>query len=325
LLKRLLALLSTRARRIGALAARTAARLERAEGGPRLERVRTIAARCAEAQRRLRELRAADIFAEVGPLPAFRGPTPLLQRDPAYREVYRTWLALHRTPLATVDSPLFDIPIADLPHLYEGWCALQVAHALLDLGGQLVAQRLVTASHPEDAPPDDLDLAVALVDQAPLLRIRLADTLLTLRYQPRYRPARPTTNDQRPTTGGGDRDSSFVVRRSPFVSLDRHTRVPDLAVEVERAGESPRVLLLDAKYRLDAEGGVPQDALADAYAYLGAVGWRGTRATIGALLLYPGRGTPERYPSGVGALPLLPGAADDLPRLLADWLDLPRV
>ena len=85
------------------------------------------------------------------------------------------------------------------------------------------------------------------------------------------------------------------------------------------------VLLLDAKYRLDAEGrGVPQDALADAYAYLGAIGCRGERATIGALLLYPGAGAAELYPSGVGALPLLPGRTSELETVLADLLDLPR-
>lgn len=305
LLKRLIALLSGRARRIGALAERTAARIERAEGaGARLERTRRIAAGCAEALRRLRELGAAPLLAEVGPLPAFRGPTPLLQRDPAYREVYRTWLALHRSPLITLDTPLFDIPIADLPRLYESWCALQTVQALLELGGAVVGQGIVAAARPDDALPDELDLAVTLAEDRPLLRVQLGDAALTLRYQPRYRP----------------HTAASARRSTPFRSLDRHTRIPDLAIEIERPGAPPQVLVLDAKYRLDAEGGVPQDALADAYAYLGAIGAGGGRAAIGAALLFPGSGAPERYPSGAGAIPLLPGAGSCLPQVIRDWL-----
>jgi large subunit ribosomal protein MRP49 len=99
--------------------------------------------------------------------------------------------------------------------------------------------------------------------------------------------------------------------------------VPDLAIEVRRNGEPPLVLLLDAKYRLDADGrGVPQDALADAYAYYGAIGSAGQRATLGALLLYPGTGTPERYASGVGTIPLLPGRQETLAQQLIGWLGL---
>jgi large subunit ribosomal protein MRP49 len=99
--------------------------------------------------------------------------------------------------------------------------------------------------------------------------------------------------------------------------------VPDLAIEVRGPAAPPQVLLLDAKYRLDAEGrGVPQDALADAYTYQGAIGYAGARATIGALLLYPGTGAPELYPSGVGAIPLLPERSEILESALVAALDL---
>ena len=70
--------------------------------------------------------------------------------------------------------------------------------------------------------------------------------------------------------------------------------------------------------------GVPQDALADAYTYFGAIGSAGRRATLGALLLYPGVGAPERYASGVGAIPLLPGRTAALAKQLAEWLGLAR-
>jgi len=51
-------------------------------------------------------------------------------------------------------------------------------------------------------------------------------------------------------------------------------------------------------------------------------GCAGSPATLGALLLYPGAGAPERYASGVGAIPLLPGRTAALARQLADWLSL---
>jgi hypothetical protein len=325
LLKHLLALLQRRARFVHRLAERESSRLAANESftGPSTRRLRAeqIAAGSALAARSLRELHTLPFLAQVRPLPSFRGATPLLQRDPAYREVYRMWQALRQHPYIAFDSPLFSIPIADLPYLYESWCAIQVAGALLALGGTIREQRLVEPRQPAGA-EDELEYAVALADQAPLLLIERGELTLTLRYQPHYRPAR--TKSQEARTDQNNAGSRFsVLGSSTLSSLDRHTRVPDLSIEVRRAGEPPRALLLDAKYRLDADGrGVPQDALADAYTYYGAIGAAGRRATLGALLLYPGTGAAERYPSGVGSIPLLPGRTAALADELAAWLGL---
>jgi large subunit ribosomal protein MRP49 len=300
LLKHLLTLLLRRARFIGELATRELARLEANEhaiGSARRQRVSAIAAGCADVTRRLYDLRSLPFLAEVQPLSAFRGATTLLRRDAAYAEVYRMWMEQRQQPFVAFDSPLFYLPIADLPHLYEIWCAIQVARALLTLGGIVREQRLVERRAAEDA-QDELDFAVNLVEQVPLLVVEYGAWTLTLRYQPRYRPLGSSAS---PRLG----------------SLDRHIRIPDLAIEARHPAAPLRVLLLDAKYRLDAEGrSVPQDALADAYTYLGAIGASGARATLGALLLYPGLGTPELYPSGVGAVPLLPERASALANVL---------
>jgi large subunit ribosomal protein MRP49 len=329
LLKHLLGLLLRRARFVGALAQREAVRLAANEAftGPSMRRLRAeqIADGSADAARALRELRALPFLSEVQALPSFRGATPLLQRDPAYREVYHMWQALRQDPYVAFDSPLFAIPIADLPHLYESWCAIQVARALLDLGGLVRQQRLVEQRRLESA-EDHLEYAVALAEQAPLLVIEHGELALTLRYQPHYRPL---TKDQRPKSSDHSGNDPWPLAVGPssakLGSLDRHTRVPDLAIEIRRESQPPRVLLLDAKYRLDADGrGVPQDALADAYAYFGAIGCAGKRATLGALLLYPGTGAPERYASGVGTIPLLPGRTAALAQQLGAWLGLPE-
>ena len=260
------------------------------------ERSRTI-------MQRLGTLQALPFLADVGALTAWHGPNHVLQRDPDYRQVYHSWQDLRRCPLITVESPLFHIPLHALPQLYEYWCAVQVAQALLDLPDMVVqAQRLLQAQHLVDAELSNRPYNFTLVEDNPLLTLTWQGLTLHLRYQPRYRPA-PRGQHTAPDT--------------ELCALDRHTRVPDLALEVEQDGQPPCVLVFDAKYRLDASGGVPADALADAYSYLGSIGLgSGARATRTALLLYPGQGAAEHYPSGVGALPLLPGATT----VLGTWL-----
>ncbi|HEU4329241.1 MAG TPA: DUF2357 domain-containing protein [Roseiflexaceae bacterium] len=327
LLKHVLGLLWRRARFISGLAEREAARLawnEEQAGvtSPRLARARAILAGCETAARLLRELRALPLLAQVRPLPGLRPPTPLLQRDPHYREIQRMWQALRQHPFVAFDSPLFSIPIGDLPRLYEIWCALQTVQAMLALGGAVREQHLVAARPPDDE--GELLTTVALPEDAPLLVLERDGHTLALRYQPRYRPRKePRKENQEPGSGeakAGADSSKLNTQNSKLASLDRHTRVPDLAIEV-RSGAGLRVLVLDAKYRLDADGrGVPQDALSDAYAYLGAIGAGSARAVSHALLLYPGTAPAELYPSGTGAIPLLPGRTDELPALLQKLL-----
>jgi PD-(D/E)XK nuclease superfamily/Domain of unknown function (DUF2357) len=244
--------------------------------------------RVAVAGTRLRSLRATPLFAEVAALSQFVGPTARLQRDPDYRAVYRMWQHLRRRPLIQWDAATMQIPIQDLPRLYERWCAARVCVTLLQLPGL----RLETQ---EVARQDERDWVLRLAEGGVLLAlVSPAGERLTLRYQARYTP------------------SGAELR-----SLDRHTRVPDLALEIAPTSGPTRVIVLDAKYRLDASGGVPQDALADAYSYLGSIGVAdGARAVLCVALLYPGRGEGEIYPSGVAALPLLPGDDGEL----EDWL-----
>ncbi len=273
--------------RILALLVRRAAQLEALPGLPDAARQRAAAVGT-----KLRGLRAAPPFAEVGTLSQFLGPTARLQRDPDYRAVYRMWQQLRRRPLIQWDAPTLQIPIQDLPRIYERWCAARVALALLRLPGlHLESQQIAR----QDDPADDLAWGVYLAEGRALLTLEgPAGARLTLRYQARYTPG-----------GAGLR------------SLDRHTRVPDLALEITPVGGPTRVIVLDAKYRLDASGGVPEDALADAYSYLGSIGAAdGVRAVTAVALLYPGRGAAEIYPSGASALPLLPGDDGDL----ALWL-----
>ncbi len=250
---------------------------------PRAIRLAALAERCLEVLRRVRRLLAAPALRRLPQLAGRVRLTPRIRRDARLRTIYAMWLGLRRQPLIGPDETLMIIPIEDMPRLYESWCALRTAQALLAFAPDVLEQQMVTFSAAR--------CAVGLSEGRPLLVVRRGELTLTLRYQPRYRPL-----------GGA---------RGRLGSLDDHTRVPDLAIEWDDAAGARRALLLDAKYRLAADGdGVPEDALADGYAYLGALGYDGARAAASCLLLYPGRGQTRMYASGVGAVPLLPGGAD---------------
>ncbi|NJN15864.1 MAG: DUF2357 domain-containing protein [Oscillochloris sp.] len=231
--------------------------------------------RLAEIQSRLRELRRLPFLAEVPPLETFRGPTVRLQREPDWRTVYRAWQELRRRSQISWELPSAQLGVTDLPRLYERWCALQVCLALLKLPGwELEAQALAAV----DA--GGFEWRLELRDRGPLLRLNGEAGGLQLHYQARYRPPGAHTD--------------------PLIALDRHIRVPDLTIEWRRPKLPPCLLILDAKYRLDVRGGVPADAMADAYSYLGGIGnSAGERAVLGVALLYPGaaqqRSTPAAW------------------------------
>jgi large subunit ribosomal protein MRP49 len=251
----------------------------------------TLAARSQELARRLNHLRRLPFLAEVQSRAAFRGSSHVLSRDPRYRQVYRLWQEVRQTPFFSVESPLFQVPVHDMPRLYEYWCAIQAAQALLALpGATLREQQLCTP-----AAADQPGWSLALPSNTPLLVLDWQAARLRLRYQPRYAPPAPA---QRQTTG--------TAPASPL-SLDSHTHIPDLTIECERPGQPCTLLVLDAKYRLDAQGSLPAAALADAYTYLGSIGLPGgSRAVQRVVLLYPAAAEAEHYASGVSLVPLLP-------------------
>jgi hypothetical protein len=311
LLKQLLHELYQRARRINEFAGREAATSRAGSMRPAGVALHEIADQSRAVTRRLQELRALPFLAEVGSLTSFHGPSQVMQRNPAYRQVYRFWQDLRRQPFLAVESPLFQIPLHELPHLYECWCAVQLVAALLELPGVRVeAQSLVSSPDVPGNPSRSIRAAssslyqLTLTEEQPLLLLAWRGMPLRLRYQPRYRPAAARRTQHTMAAG--------------LISLDRHTRIPDFVLELEQPDGAPAIAVLDAKYRLDAGGGVPEDALADAYSYLGSIGTpSGERVARAAMLLYPGTGSAEQYAGGVGAIPLLPGAT----AALQTWLE----
>jgi large subunit ribosomal protein MRP49 len=258
--------------------------------------------RCAGALRSLRQSLALPFLAGVSALHGLSGPSHLMRHEPRYRRLYELYRQLRAVPFIALDSPMLWLPIQELPLLYEQWCALQVVKALLPLG-TIVTQELVARADQTSGHALSSRWTLRLSQQAPLLTLQCADgTTLTAYYQRRYQPQ--------------SRSSTMLGALDPFV------RIPDLAIERTRAGESPQVLIFDAKYRVASDGSVPQDALDDAYAYRSAIGVAGARKTLGAFLLFPGS-RPLATVDHVGALPCLPDASADLAVLLRRLLDLP--
>jgi hypothetical protein len=250
--------------------------------------------RCGLALRSLRQSLALPLLAAVGPLHALPGPTHLMRREPRYRRLYELYRQLRAVPFIALDSPTLWLPIQELPLLYEQWCALQTIKALLPLG-KVVEQALVTREA-ESADPLHSRWTLRLRQNQPLLVVERDDgSRLAAFYQRRYQPQPPA--------------SSRLGALDPFV------RIPDIAIETSGGALPTQVLIFDAKYRVASDGSVPQDALDDAYAYRSAIGVAGARATLGAFLLFPGA-LPLTTADQVGALPLLPDAADDLAGLL---------
>ncbi len=231
---------------------------------------------------RLRALRvqlpqpARPAVALSGGMPALAGE----RRLRAYYPLLRRQAGVGWTP------DLFAIPVREVARLYELWCVIQVAMALLALADW----------HAQTQALIDHDAALRIEPDQPVLTLtRATGDTLTLRYQPRYAPA-----------------------GQPFASLDSRVRIPDIGLEVIMPGQPPRLIALDAKYRADG-GELPASAIDEGYSYLAGIGRSdGQRAVIGLALLFPGAGPVTTYASGLTLLPLWPDADQQQLRL---WLE----
>lgn len=248
--------------------------------------------------RRLTRYRAADFLEGVPAGVVWRGPSERMRRNPHYRRIAQLWRLVHERPFVAVHSPAFALPLNDIPTLYEQWCLLEVARVLPSCG-TIVDQDLLRHEGATEPDGGAMNWHVRIGENRPLLRIARSDGKhLALWYRRRYKP----------DEGHGER----------LGSLDPFLRVPDIVIEVTGAGAVPAVLVFDAKYRVSPAGGIPEDALADAYTYHQALGYGGQQVSRGAFLLFPGE---AGFVAGdVGAVALVPGRTAGLWALLTQRL-----
>jgi hypothetical protein len=269
---------------VGARARRLQARLARAGR-------QTLADELAELTRTLGAARrSAEFLDEVSPPRVL--PTKLtivLLRRPAYRAALEGLLEFRRTVSVRLEDPALDAPLENLPSLYETWGTLHLIKALSEVAARLgwdVEERIVRRDS------SGLYLHVLGSGRAALIaRNRLLGTTVKLVPQRTYHrngtPLRSVSYEQR----------------------------PDIALEIEREGQPPRVLVFDPKYKLDSEelegeitDGRPKKVDIDKmHAYRDAI--RDTaneHAVEFAAIIYPGAAT-ERFGAGLEALAARPG------------------
>lgn len=179
------------------------------------------AARCRRLARRIAQLASAAPFAEAGEALPRLMLSALFRNDPAYRRFYRLWQDMH-LGIAAVFGTFLSLPLARTFELYELWCFL----------------RLVRAGA-EEFGPTGLDVRDLFISDA-AGGLTLAAGAVTvpvgsgwrLCFQKHYR--------------------EFWIEPDGRGSYSR-TMTPDVvAVHGPIAGgETGRLIVLDAKYRID--------------------------------------------------------------------------
>jgi hypothetical protein len=265
---------------------------------PPTARRRRVLADLTDAEHRLGRLLRLTPLAEASPGPP-PTPTPRLLAAPAYAEAYAACRALDLS-LTVADGP---VPHAtkDLWALYEMWCYLTVVRRVAaHLDRPVPAPAFFRAEH----------RGVRFLlrrGRRHAVTLRRGDLRATVTYNPRFASR-----------------SALLAQR------------PDLLLTVKRRG-AVRRFVLDAKYRRDDSAryvrrygapGPPEEALGDLHRYRDAiVEAAGGRSVEEAVALYPYCPTEaEAFTGrrlwtsiqriGVGAIPLVPGAADWLDRWL---------
>lgn len=243
---------------------------------------------------RLQRARTNALLVDVEPIRAWKGPTELMRRDRRYRAVAQAWQMLWQRPFVAVESPAYELPVDDLPALYERWCVLEVARALMGLGEPL-DQQLFAAPTRTTHGIGPATWSVRLAEDRPLVRRRGSDGAeWRLWYHRRFAPN--------------------VGQGAQLGSLDPFLRVPDIVIEIVRPPSPPRLLIFDAKYRLTAAGNLSEEVLESAYAYHGGLGYAGIPASVGTYVLFPGG---EGFAAGgVGAVPMIPGEPSSLQSII---------
>lgn len=213
--------------------------LGRAASGDDSERQATAAAwsrRCVALARRVGALCDLQPFAEAAQAPARLTLTSLFRNAPDYRRFYRLWQDLN-LGVAAVFGDFLDLPLARTFELYELWCFLRLVRAAAEEWGadDLSAASLFTAT-----PAGTLTIASGAVT------VPVGDGW-KLCFQKRYR--------------------EFWNEADGRGSYSR-IMTPDVVAWRETSGVPGRLIVLDAKYRI--EQGL-NDALSSIHTYRDAL------------------------------------------------------
>ncbi len=170
--------------------------------------------------RRLNDVAAAGFMAEVGEAPALLRTSSLFRSDPVYQRFYRLWQDMN-LGLAALFGDFLQMPLARTYELYELWCFLRLLRAAVEEYGAT-----------------GLDLSNLFLGEAGG-GVTIAAGAITVPI-------------------GGDRVLCFQRQYSQYWVEDSRegsfsrTMVPDVVLAgTNLGGPERRVIVLDAKYRID--------------------------------------------------------------------------
>ncbi|EJC71107.1 hypothetical protein Rleg5DRAFT_6939 [Rhizobium leguminosarum bv. viciae WSM1455] len=194
------------------------------------------AKRCRRLSRRISNLCTAAPFAEAGDAPARLVLSALFRNDPSYRRFYRLWQDMN-LGIAAVFGEFLNLPLARTFELYELWCFLRLVR-----------------SAAEEFGPAGLDVRNLFISDA-AGGVTLAAGAVTvpvgsgwkLCFQKQYR--------------------EFWIEPDRRGSYSR-AMTPDVVAIHESGPENSRLIVLDAKYRIN-EG--LNDALSSIHTYRDAL------------------------------------------------------
>lgn len=177
------------------------------------------AARCRRLSHRLARMAAEPPFAEAGDAPPRLMLSAIFRSDPSYRRFFQLWQDMN-LGIAAVFGDFLNMPLARTFELYELWCFLRLVRAAADEFG------------PEGINASDLfitDAAGGLTIAAGAVTVKTGEGW-KLCFQKQYR--------------------EFWIEPGGRGSFSRDM-TPDVAITQEVAGDGGRLIILDAKYRIE--------------------------------------------------------------------------
>lgn len=241
-----------------------------------IEEINKRIQKCKEFQRKAQYMKRYSFLDNVQETDNIAYHTPVLQREVNYMRFHDIFKEFIRKPLFDF-SEILNLPILDIPTLYEYWAVIQIVDVLCNMKDKW------TVKQPYIIEKNELGILFRLRSgNNSLIELYNSETKISLYYQKEYR--------------------SYADR----------TLRPDITLEMWTNGRLSKILILDPKYRLNlGKEDDPESAINKMHVYKDAIrGEDGYHIVEAAYAVFLGRNE-IKYPSGnmtdgIGGLRLFP-------------------
>ncbi len=210
--------------------------------------------------------------------------TMVFLKRPAYRAALEGFLEFCRQMEVRLEQSALDVPLQNLPYLYQLWGTLQVIQVLL----KVAAEQGYRLKHNRLTHPIENELVVVLPNGEIAVELVHPQTEVSVTLTP---------------------ERTFATDPSAATYSISFDQRPDIVVEVRHpSSQVPSIYLFDPKYKVDSREGckVPlKQDIDKMHSYRDAIrGVGGVRVVQYAAILYPGNYV--QYDDGLEALPTNP-------------------